>query len=268
MPPELLPSPGLGTMGNENPDTIAEAIDIGYRHIDTAQKYGNEAELGEGIARAQVSRDNLFLATKVAEDSFAHDDVLRTTSESLNGLKVDTIDLLYVHWPAQSDRSNRYDAEETLAAFNELQEKGVIRHVGAANFSVELLAEARQYLDEPVFANQVEMHPLLQQEELVAYAQEHNMYLVAYCPLMRGGIGDVPELREIAAKHGVSPAQVSLTWIMSKDQVVPIPMSGGVHLRENFEAGNLELDAADLAKIDEIEREERVVDPPKGPWNW
>lgn len=268
MPRETLPSPGLGTRGNEDAATIARAIELGYRHLDTAQKYGNEAVVGEGIASASVPREELFLATKVAEQNLSYDDVLQTTELSLNYLNVSSVDLLYVHWPAVTGDSDQYDPDKTLRAFNELHDDRRIDRVGVANFSVDLLEEARTRLDPPIFANQVEMHPLLKQDALVEYAREHDIYLVAYCPLMRGDIGTVEELREIAEKHDVTPAQVSLAWLMHKENVVPIPMSSGGHLEENFTARDVDLDSEDFDRIDAIEREERVVDPDKGPWNW
>lgn len=268
MPSEPLPSPGLGTMkitdAEECRETIARAWDVGYRHVDSAQKYGNEAEVGAAIAAADIPREELLLATKIAESNLAYDDVLSTARESLERLGVEQVDLLYVHWPWET-----YEAEETLAAFNELYDDGVMRNVGVCNCTPELLDEARDLLEMPLFAHQVEMHPLLQQEELHEYALEHDTYLVAYCPLMRGGIVEVPELVEVGEKHGATAAQVSLAWLSSRESVVPIPKGTGDHVEENYRARDLELDEEDLEAIASIDREHRVVDPPeKGPWNW
>lgn len=269
MPAEPLPKPGLGTMRYDSPEdcvrSVEAALEMGYRHVDTAQKYENERQVGQAIARSSVPREEITLATKIEETNLAYDDVLRTANESLGRLGVEAVDVLYVHWPYPT-----YDAEETLAAFDELVDRGKTRHVAVANFTPELLGEARETLDAPLFANQVEMHPLLPQTELHEYAIEHDTYLVAYCPLMRGEIFDVPELREIAADVGLSVAQLSLAWLCSKENVVPIPKATGeAHLRENFEACAIELDDDTVARIDAIDREHRVVDPPeKGPWNW
>jgi 2,5-diketo-D-gluconate reductase B len=252
------------TDADECRETIARAVEVGYRHVDTAQKYGNEQEVGDAIAAADIDRDDLFLGTKIAEDNLAYDDVLSTAEESLARLGVDQVDLLYVHWPHPT-----YDAAGTLSAFNQLYDEGVMRHVGLCNFTPALLDEALELLDAPLFAHQVEMHPLLQQEELHDYAVEHDCYLVAYAPLLRGDIVDVPELQEIAAKHDATPAQVGLAWLMSKENVVPIPKGTGDHVEENFRARELTLDDEDVARIDSIDEERRVVDPPeKGPWNW
>jgi 2,5-diketo-D-gluconate reductase B len=267
MPPEPLPDIGLGTMQYDSPDDCIEsveaALEMGYRHIDTAQKYENEAEVGEGIARSSVPREAITLATKVEEDNLTYDDVHRTTDESLERLGVDQVDLLYVHWPAVS-----YDAEETLAAFNEVAAAGKTRYVGVSNFSPALLDEARDLLDGPIFALQVEMHPLLPQEELQAYAREHDLHLVSYCPLMHGEIFEVPELSAIAEDAGTTIPQLALAWLASKPNVHAIPKATGeAHLRENLAAGELELDDTVLERVDAIEERRRVVDVEKGPWN-
>lgn len=272
MPAIDLPALGLGTMKitdpDEGPTAVSQAIDIGYRHIDTAQKYGNEHIVGAGIEQSDVPREDLFVATKIEESNLSHDDVLTTAAESVDRLGVDTLDLLYVHWPAITDQSDSYSPEDTLEAFNTLYEDGVVRHVGVANFSPDLVAEAAQHLDAPILANQVEMHLHLQQEELVTYAQANDMYLVAYAPLMRGEIASVPALREIAEKHETTPGQVSLAWLMSKENVVPIPKSSGPHLLENYQARTLELDRDDIERIDAIDEQHRIIDAEKGPWNW
>ncbi|WP_251328118.1 aldo/keto reductase [Haloplanus pelagicus] len=272
MPAEELPTPGLGTLRNIDADqcarTVARAVEVGYRHIDTAQKYDNESLVGDGLDRAAVPRDDLFVATKIAESNLGYDDVLETADRSLERLGLDTVDLLYIHWPASSGETDRYDPEETIPAFNELFDDGAFRHFGVANFSVELIEEIDDRVEAPIFANQVEMHPLLQQAELAEYAQANDMYLVAYSPLLRGDLGRVPELTEIAAKHDATPAQVSLAWLMSKDNVVPIPKGRGDHLVENFRARDLELTPEDIETIENIDREFRIVDRPKGPWQW
>lgn len=268
MPAERIPRPGLGTMRYETASECARnvesALEMGYRHVDSAQKYENERAVGEGIARSSVPREDVFLATKVAESNLAYDDVLSTVEESLDRLGVDAVDLLYVHWPAIT-----YDPEGTLEAFNALLADGATRHVGLANFSPALLDEAREVLDAPPLAVQVEMHPLCRQRELRSYAREHDVQLVAYCPLMRGEMFDVPELRELADEAGITVPELSLAWLYRKD-VLPIPKATGkAHLRENAEAATVDLDDGIVDRIDAIDRTERVVDPPeKGPWNW
>ncbi|WP_368280622.1 aldo/keto reductase [Halorussus marinus] len=262
-----MPRLGLGTWQNTEGDQCAEsvrtALEAGYRHIDTAQAYDNEESVGEGIAAADVDREDVFLATKIWTSNLAHDDVLSTAEESLDKLGVDYVDLLYVHWPA-----NEYDPEGTLSAFDQLYEEGLIENVGVSNFEPRHLDEAREILDAPVFANQVEMHPLLPQDELVEYGREHDINLVAYSPLARGEVFDVPEIQDVAEKHDASPAQVSLAWLLQRDGVAAIPKATSEeHILDNWGARDLDLDDEDVAKIESIDTRERQVDPDFGPWN-
>jgi diketogulonate reductase-like aldo/keto reductase len=258
---------GFGTYQMEDRDecttAVATALDVGYRHLDTAQGYDNESYVGEAIAGADVDREDLFVATKLDTGNLGYDDALATAEESRERLGVDAIDLLYVHWPLDT-----YDPEETLPALDELRDEGVVRHVGLSNFTPDLIDEAREILDAPIFAHQVEMHPLLQQETLREYAREDDHWLVAYSPIARGDVADVPEIREVAEKHDATPAQVSLAWLLAKEGVAPIPKAATpAHVRENWAARELTLDPEDVAKIDGIDREERVVDFDAAPWN-
>lgn len=261
------PAPGLGTSGNTDPDQCAEsvrmALEIGYRHIDTAQAYENESAVGEGIRRADIPREDIFVATKIHPDDLAYDRVIETAYESLDRLGLDSIDLLYVHWPVRA-----YDPTDTLPAFDDLRDRDLISHIGVSNFTPALLETARDILETPLFAHQVEMHPLLPQEELVAHARKHDQHLVAYSPLAQGQIGDVPQLQEVAEKYDATPFQITLAWFATKHGVVPIPKATGEdHLRDNWVGYTIDLDEADVGRIDDIDREERIVDPDYGPWN-
>lgn len=267
MPTESLPDIGLGTYRNTDPDecahAVAYALERGYRHVDTAEGYDNEAYVGEGIDAAPVDREDVFLATKVSPDNLAGDDVLDHARASRDRLGVDVVDLLYVHWPLGA-----YDHAETLAAFERLREEGVIRHVGLSNFTPDLLEAALSHLDVPLFAHQVEMHPLLPQETLHEYAVARDHYLVAYAPIARGAVDDVPELRAVAEKHDATPAQVSLAWLADKENVVAIPKAASeAHIRENLAATELSLDDEDVRRIESIDRTRRVVDFEAAPWN-
>jgi diketogulonate reductase-like aldo/keto reductase len=262
-----MPMLGLGTWQNDDGDQCAEsvrtALEAGYRHIDTAQAYRNEDAVGEGIAAADVPREDVFLATKVWIDNLSYDDVLQTTEDSLDRLGVDYVDLLYVHWPARA-----YDAEETLGAFAELLNEGRIERIGVSNFEPEHLDTATDVLGEQPFANQVEMHPLLQQPELRRYCEEHGIELVAYSPLARGEVFDVPELTEIAEAHGVTEAQVSLAWLREKG-VTAIPKATSEdHIADNWASLELSLDESEIDAIDAIDRTDRRVDPDFGPDAW
>jgi len=260
-----IPMLGLGTWQNDDHDQCVEsvrtALELGYRHIDTAQIYRNEAAVGEGIAAAEPPRDELFLATKIWIDNLAPEDVHETATASLDRLGVDSVDLLYVHWPARE-----YDPETTLAAFDELYEAGTIEHVGVSNFEPEDLETAIERLDAPILANQVECHPLLPRKRLREVCDQHDVTVVAYSPLARGNVFDVPTLSEIAEKHGVSEAQVSLAWLREKGVVAIPKATGETHIRDNWASLTLELDETDIERIDDIDRTERCVDPDFAPW--
>ncbi|EMA52747.1 aldo/keto reductase [Halococcus salifodinae DSM 8989] len=256
---------GLGTWQNEDPEQCVEsvrtALEMGYRHIDTAQAYGNEEAVGKGIDQADVPREDVFLATKVWKSSLNYDDVIHTTTESLDKLGVESVDLLYTHWPAEE-----YDAEDTLPAFAELKDRGDIDRIGVSNFEPEHLDTAREVLDGPIFANQVECHPLLPQDELRTYADDHDIELVAYSPLARGDVFEVDELTDIAAKHDASAAQISLAWLREKG-VTAIPKATGEdHIEDNWGSLGVDLDDEDVATIDGIDRKDRKVDPDFAPW--
>jgi len=267
MPPATLPVPGLGTYSDANREqwieNVRTALDVGYRHVDTAQGYDNEQYVGEGIATSSLDRDDVFLASKVDPENLAHEDVIESTKASLDRLGTDSLDLLYVHWPTHT-----YEAEETLAALEQLHEEGTIENIGLSNFTPELLDEARNILDAPITAHQVECHPLLQQDRLREDAREHDHWLVAYSPLAQGEVFEEPTIQEIAEKHGVSPAAISLAWLDAKENVVPIPKaSSREHLEANLAAFEVSLDSEDVAAIDAIDREHRVIDPDFAPWN-
>ncbi len=272
------PGMGIGTYDVDPPRcqaAVATALRLGYRHVDTAELYENERAVGAALEatsvagtatddrRPAVDPDDVFVATKVHSANLAYEDVIAAAERSRERLGVERIDCLYVHWPIRA-----YDPAETLAAFDELVDRGSIRHVGLSNFTPAMLEEALDHLEAPLYAHQVECHPLLQQDELRELARSTGHHLVAYSPLAKGAVHDVPVVREIAAKHGATPAQVSLAWALAQDGVVPIPKSTSRrHLRENLAARALTLDSDDLARLDAIEAERRCVDFPDAPWN-
>ncbi|SIQ94045.1 2,5-diketo-D-gluconate reductase B [Haladaptatus litoreus] len=255
MSTDALPEIGLGTMGISDPERIASAIEMGYRHLDTAQIYENEEVVGKGIELADIPREELFVATKVWADSLAHDDVIASTETSLSKLGLESVDLLYVHRPIES-----YDPEETLPAFDALREQERIKHVGVSNFTPEELDTAREVLDAPIFAHQVEMHPLFRQADLLADARRHGTNLVAYSPIAQGEVFDLPELTAIAEKHDATEAQVALAWLVETG-AVPIPRSqSDAHLHQNLAARNIELSAGDVNTIGSIDREKKLFE--------
>ena len=258
---------GYGTYkladGEECVAGVAHAVETGYRHVDTAQGYGNEASVSAGIDRTAVDRDDLFVATKLSTDNLSYDDAVATARVSRDRLGVDSIDLLYVHWPIGT-----YDPEETLSALDDLVDEGVVDRIGLSNFRPDQLDEAIDRLDHDVFAHQVECHPLLQQEVLRERADDRDHWLVAYSPIARNRVADVDVLREIAATHDASPAQVSLAWLLSKDRAAPIPKAADFdHVEANWAAREVDLTDDEIARIDAIDRTERIVDFEEAPWN-
>lgn len=257
-----VPPLGLGTWsidGETCATAVENALDVGYRHVDTAQLYGNERAVGEGLARSPVPREEIWLATKVDPERLGPDDLVESVHGSRERLGVDVIDCVYVHWPRAA-----YDAGTTLPALASLVDDGVIRGVGVSNFTRRLLAEARSHVT-PV-AHQIELHPLRPQAELLAEAHEHRTALVAYSPLARGEALGLAPVEAVAERHGATPAQVVLAWIRAKG-AIPIPKATGDHVAENYRSLELDLSAEDVARIDAIERRERLVDPPSAPWN-
>lgn len=278
---EQLPAPGFGTSFTVEESTdppqigdwggstdvataaVASALTVGYRHIDTAEMYETERAVDRALELTGVDREEVFIATKVAPENLAYEDVLAHARASRDRLGVETIDLLYVHWPIRA-----YDPEGTLAAFDELYAAGEIRHVGLSNFTPAMLSEAFELLDAPVFAHQVECHPLLQQERLRRLARQHDHHLVAYSPLATGAVTERPELVEIAGENDMTASQVALAWLLSKERVVPVPCSTtAAHIRENFEAREIELPPEAIARIDNIDSHERKIDFEGAPWN-
>jgi len=259
-----VPQLGFGTYQLTDPErcstAVQTALETGYRHVDTAEYYENEAAVGEGIATSDA--EDVFLASKVWRDRLGHEAFLESARERVDLLGVDSLDLLYVHWPMDT-----YDPAETLPALLEAREEGLTRGLGLSNFTPELMDEAIDHLGEAPAAHQVELHPLLQQEALRDHADRHGYQLVAYAPIARNAVADVPEIRQVAEKHDATPAQVSLAWELEKG-VVPIPKAGSpAHIRENYGALDLSLDDEDVSLIDGIETEERVVDFPNAPWH-
>jgi 2,5-diketo-D-gluconate reductase B len=256
-----VPALGFGTWqldGGEAREGVRHALELGYRHIDTAQMYENEEQVGAGIADAGVDRGDIFLATKLALDATEPDAVRRTTGESLRRLGTDYVDLLYIHWPPD------HPVGRTLEAMRGLVDDGTVRHIGVSNFPPSLLREA--LAEAPVFANQVEYHPYLSQDTLVSLAAEHDLMLVAYSPLARGRVSDDPVLQSIGEAHGKTPGQVVLRWLLQQPRVATIPKSARAERREeNAAVTDFELSDDEMKQIADLDEGERLIDPPFGP---
>ena len=258
-----IPALGFGTWqlrGDAARDGVADALALGYHHIDTAQIYKNEAEVGAGIAASGVGRADVFLTTKVWGDNLAPARLAGSVDESLAKLGTDYVDLLLVHWPSQD-----VPLAETLGALGRVREAGKTRLVGVSNFPAGMLREALE-IDPALATDQVEYHPLLGQDRLLDVVRPHGMVLTAYSPLAQGEVLENEAVREVADAHGVGPAAVALAWLLGQDRVAAIPKaSSEAHRRSNLAAADLSLTDGERARLDALPKDRRIVDPDFAP---
>lgn len=259
---DRVPSLGYGTFQlsvDETQDCVATALEVGYRHIDTAQAYGNEEQVGRALAASSVNRDDVFLTTKVQRTNARREDVLASAQESVTRLGVDHVDLLLLHWPA----GDIAPLEETMAALSEVREAGLTRHIGVSNFPSDLLAQA--YALAPIVTNQVEHHPYLHVDAIQRVIDAQGGFLTAYSPIARGEVLDDATIQAIAAEHDATPAQVALRWLLQRGAVA-IPKSAKPdRIRANFDVFGFELSDDDMAAIDGLNQGRRLIDPPHAP---
>lgn len=244
-----IPAIGFGTWtlkGEQACQLVTHAIDCGYRHIDTAAMYENEEAVGAGIRAAAVSRDNIFLTTKVWHSDLADGDLQRSARASIQRLGVDSVDLLLVHWPSKT-----IPLEQTMRALNEIAAEGLTRFVGVSNFTVPLLSEANKLSERSLVCNQVEYHPFLNQRRVLDACRSHNMATVSYCPLFRGGeLFSGEPVVSLAEKYERSPAQIVLRWHVQQSGVVAIPRSTNPErIEENLQVFDFELAQEDMNAI-------------------
>jgi len=257
-----MPAVGYGTMLYPEPERavglIAHAIEYGYRHIDTARKYGSEQWVGEAIRGSGVARDQLWVTTKVTEENAEADDFARSVETSLETLGLDYVDLLLIHWPQP-----RVPLEETLGALAKAKREGLARAIGVSNFTVALLDEAVAKCPEPIVANQIEYHVYLRQDKLLAACARHEVIVTCYAPIARGQVLDDPVLAEIAAPYGKSAAQVALRWLVQQPQVAVVPRAlEPIEIEEDIDLFDFELTDEEMARIGALrERNLRMVDP-------
>jgi 2,5-diketo-D-gluconate reductase B len=260
LPPKL----GLGTFrmtGAVCQAAVESALALGYRHIDTGQMYGNEDAVGAGIVASGVPRAEIFVTGKVCHALATPEQARVSLDESLERLRTDYLDLCLLHWPRES-----LDIPGILEMLTRAQQAGKTRRIGVANFPLRLLRMAVEEVRAPVFCNQIEYHVLLDQTPILNYLRAHDMMLVAHVPLAQGRLAEHPELRTIAARHGATPAQVALKWLLDQDGVAAIPKAGRMSSqRENLGALDLTLDDADRAVIAALPKDQRFVNPPFAP---
>lgn len=240
---------------------VMDALDVGYRHIDTAEGYHNEEFVGTALAESGIARDEIWVTTKVAPESFGPGQVRPHVEASLEKLRLDRVDLLLLHYPSIGDE---YEIEDYMAQFAAVLDAGLARHLGVSNFTKAYIDRAEALLGPgKIFTNQVELHPFFANRPIVAHCRAKGIPLTAYSPLARGRVADDPVLREIGTAHGATPAQVALAWLMAEGFVV-IPSAGSrARIAENFAAQELALPESDLRRVAALDRGMRLVD---GPW--
>lgn len=256
-----IPAIGLGTWtltGSNATRLVAGAIDAGYRHIDTAAMYDNEEVVGAGIRESGVPRDQLFVTTKVWYSDIAEGDLQRSAEASLLRLGLDYVDLLLIHWP-----SSTIPLAQSMLALNDACNRGLTRRIGVSNFTVAMVEEAVVNSEHPIACNQVEYHPYLNQDKVLDACRRNGMALTAYCPLGRSGdVFSEPAVAAAAEKHGRTPAQVVLRWLVQQDGVAAIPRSSNPdRIRQNLAVFDFSLDDEEMAAISALgSRGHRICD--------
>lgn len=259
-----MPKLGLGTFRlteAAGQAAVESALAEGYRHIDTAEMYGNEEIVGAAIAASGVDRRELHVTTKVWYDHLAPDAIRRACDDSMKRLRLDHFDLYLVHWPAPG-----MDLPAIMETMVGLKDAGLTHAIGVANFTLPLLKQAIEEIGAPVACNQIEYHVYLDQSAILNYLQPKGVPVVAYSPVARGEVVDDPVMQRIAAKHGAQPGQVALKWLLDQDGVAAIPKSqSAAGQRRNLDSFKVTLDDEDRAAIAALPKNRRLVDPAFAP---
>jgi 2,5-diketo-D-gluconate reductase B len=259
-----IPAIGLGTMtlkGEEGVQAIKAALDAGYRHLDTAAVYDTERENAEALRLSGFKREDVFITTKIRQDDAMPEDFARKVDECLVNLKVPQVDLLLIHWPSKT-----VPFKLTIGALCKAKKEGKTKHIGVSNFTTAMLDEAWGLTSEPLVCNQIEVHPFINQDKVIAASQKRGMAVVAYCPIARGKVPGAEALDTIGKAHGKSAAQVSLRYLIQRG-LVAIPRSTKPeHLKANIEIFDFELSGAEMAELKKLNATNmRVVNPPHAP---
>lgn len=258
-----VPALGFGTWqlkGDTAREAVEHALHIGYRHLDTAQDYDNEEEVGAGLRASGVPRDEVWLTTKAWPQYLLADGGRTAVDESLRRLGTDYVDLFLIHWP-----NPEVDHREALETLRTAREAGKVRYVGVSNFTPTLVREALQVVPD-LITDQVEYHPYLGQQKLLEVLREHGMFLTAYSPLGRGNAFEEETVRAITEAHEKTPAQVVLRWHLQQDRVAAIPKAASPEHREaNFDIFDFGLSEEEMARIHGLARRERLIDPDFAP---
>ena len=261
-----IPTIGLGTYrlkGQDVIDSVSQALELGYRHIDTAQIYDNEQDVGRAIAGSVIARDELFVTTKIWITNLAPRKLLPSLQESLRKLDLERVDMTLIHWPSPEDK---VPMEEYLPMLLEAREQGLTRHIGVSNFTIEHLGKAIDLVGAGNIAtNQVEIHPFMHNRKVAEFARQQGVQLTAYMPLAVGKVMQDPVLRAIGQAHDATPAQVTLAWLLQLGYVVIPSSTRREHQEDNLRAAQLQLSQEDVAAISALERNERIADPDFAP---
>ncbi len=257
-----MPAIGFGTSQlGECSDLVATALKLGYRHIDTAWKYGSEKGVGAGIRASGVPRGEIFLITKVSHEYLSADAFARSVDESLKNLQVDYVDMLHVHWPSM----DKVPLAETMGALAKAKRQGLTRHIGVANFNIALLEEALATCPEPLATLQAEYHPYLDQTKVLDYCRRHGLVFTAYCPLARGRVFNDPVLADMAQAKGKTVAQIVLRWIVQQGNIAPIPRSSNPErIARNLDIFNFSLGEDEMQRIHALARPDGRIANPAG----
>lgn len=261
----IVPALGFGTWklsGQTALEATKKALEIGYRHVDTADKYENHKEVGQALKASGINRKEIFLTTKVWYSELEPSSLRKSVQRFLEELQTDYIDLLLIHWPNKA-----VSVEETLREMNQLKAKGIIKNIGVSNFTVNHLKDCLKTGIE-VVNNQVELHPTFAQSQLHQFCEENGIILTAYSPLGRGADLELPVLVEIAAKYNKTVPQVILNWIVSRGIIAIPKATSEAHIRENFEALDFEMSEEDMEDIDSLDKNERLIKPEWNEFNY
>ncbi|MBA1275899.1 2,5-didehydrogluconate reductase DkgB [Stutzerimonas azotifigens] len=257
-----IPAFGLGTFrlkGQQVIDSVKMGVELGYRHIDTAQVYENESEVGQAIAESGVARDELFVTTKIWTSNLAGDKLIPSLKDSLARLRLEQVDLTLIHWPSPNDE---LPVADYLGSLLEAREQGLTRQIGISNFTVSHMRQAIEAVGvENIATNQVEIHPFLQNRKVVDFAREQGLHLTAYMPLAVGKVMQDEVLKSIGEAHRASAAQVTLAWLLQQGFAIIPSSTKRANLQANLEAQELRLSDEEMARIATLDRGERLANP-------
>ncbi len=261
-----MPAIGLGTFRLKDQvviDSVTTGLEVGYRHIDTAQIYGNEAEVGQVIAASGIARQDLYITTKIWTGNLSHNKLIPSLKESLTKLRVDQLDLTLIHWSVSEDVLSVAEYVATLA---EAKALGLTKEIGVSNFTISQMQQAIDTVGASEIAtNQIELHPFLQNHKVVEFARKHGIHITAYMPLAYGKVMQDTVMQKIAAAHNTTPAQVSLAWLLQQGFAVIPSSTKRENLVSNLQADQIKLSTDEMLAIAALDRGERLVNPDFAP---